>query len=134
MAAETDPVDWELDADNDLKIPLRFTRGRTAVGQRLRIRLQMWFAEWFANRRIGVKWRNTVNADGSENSDGLLGEPYDSERIDGELRGTILDTEDVIAILSFESAFDTATRIATVSYRVMSKFGEVQEEDLEIIV
>jgi len=42
---ETDPVDWKLDDDNDLIIPLRYTKGIQAVLQGIRIRLQLWRGE-----------------------------------------------------------------------------------------
>ena len=53
---ETDPVDWALDEDGDLIIPIRYTRGLAAVRQGQLIRMRFVRGEWFANLDTGIRY------------------------------------------------------------------------------
>lgn len=133
MATEKQNRDWELDENDDLKIPLRFVSGKPAVRQRLKIRLRTFFAEVFFAEDAGVRWYDTRNADGTSRRDGILGNKYDPVRADGELRAIILDTEDVISVLEFSSDFDSAERVGYFTYKIASQFGIIEDE-VEITV
>ncbi len=117
---ETDPVDWELDAQNDLIFPLRYTRGTPAIKQRLSIKLRMFKGEWFLNRGAGTPY--LPNATVTE-SEALLGEEFDRAKAESTYRALILSTEGVERISSLVASFDPSTRVMDVIAKVVTVFG-----------
>jgi hypothetical protein len=56
-------VDIALDANGDIDLTngeARIVTGNDAIAQHLRIRFKTFLGEWFADRRIGVPWRQVV--------------------------------------------------------------------------
>jgi hypothetical protein len=117
---ETDPVDWELDADGQLIFPIRFTRGTPAVAQRLRIKLKMFRGEWFLNRRAGTPYieNETVTED-----EAILGNAFDEAYTESVFRELILSTEGVERIDSLTTTFSDETRVLDVAATVVTIYG-----------
>lgn len=56
-------MDIALDAFGDIDLSTgeaRFVSGTDAIAQHLRVRFRTFLGEWFADRRIGVPWRQIV--------------------------------------------------------------------------
>ncbi len=128
-ASQVEPgVDWELDADGDLIIPMNYTRGLTAVAQGIRIRIQMFKGEWFLNLDEGVPY---LENDSVLEADALLGQRFDQAKALSAFRRVIAATPYVQSILALGVAFDGSTRSMTVEWRVKSALGVV-EDSIEV--
>jgi hypothetical protein len=91
------------------------------VTQSLRIRLKMWYQEWFLDNRLGVKYYELI-----------LIKNYSLPAIEAHLRQIILDTQHVITILEYTQAVTQVTANGvtlerlTVTFKVDTEFGESQ--------
>lgn len=121
-------VDWELDADGDLIIPLRYTRGLAAVAQGIRIRVQMFKGEWFLDLGAGVPY---LENDSVAEVDALLGQRFDQPKALSAFRRAISFAPYVESILNLGVSFIGATRTLNVEWRVKSALGVV-EDSLEV--
>jgi hypothetical protein len=116
-------VDWELDDDGDLIMPLRYTLGLAAVAQGLRIRVQMFKGEWFLNLDEGLPY---LENDSVAETDALFGQRFDKAKALSAFRRVITATPYVESILSLGVTFDGATRTLNVEWRVKSALGVVE--------
>lgn len=121
-------VDFALDTNGDLIIPLRYTRGLEAVGQGIRIRMQMFKGEWFLNLEEGLPY---LENDEVAEADALLGQRFDQVKALAAFRRVLLATPYVESILSLGVSFDGSTRTMRVEWRVKSALGVV-EDSLEV--
>ena len=85
-----------------------------AVRQSLAIRLQFFFGEWFLDITKGVKLFEFV----------FVKSP-DADLIATVMKATILDTQDVLSLLSYKQDIDPRTRKLTVDFIVNTTFGEL---------
>ncbi len=130
---ETDPIDWELDRDGDLIIPLRRTFGIKGVAQRIRIRTRIIMEEWFANLDIGIRYLASADKNGRiPERDALLGQPWDPVKFLGEFRRVISTVPGVIGIPVCVASFDPSTRIARARWRVTTAFGDTPDDSLDV--
>lgn len=127
---EGDPVDWELDNDNDLIIPIRYTSGIAAVVQGIRIRLQLWRGEWFLDLDAGMPYLPTEDGVIVPESAAILGQKFDSVKARTALRKEIFSTPGVIDVPELRITFDGPTRTLGIEFRAITKFGNT---DLEVI-
>ncbi len=120
MSLETDPIDWELDADGDIIVPIRYIRGLPAVAQGIRVRLLMFKGEWFLDETLGIQYYDSKEGAG----DGLLGNAFNPVRAEAYMRKAILAVPNVVSIASVTATFDNDTRKLSMIWRVITAFGE----------
>lgn len=90
-----------------------------AVGQAILTRLRLWIGEWFADRKDGTGWNQSILGKQTKNL-------YEMT-----LRQRVLQTFGVLSIENFESLMDATTRRLTVSMTVNTIYGEAYlNEDL----
>ena len=120
----TDPIDFLLDDDGDIVIPLQFSRGLPAVAQALRIRVLLFRGEWFLNLDTGVPY---LENDVVEESAALLGQVFDAVKARAMFRDAILSAPNVTELRALDVIFDGATRVMTVSWKVRTVFGDLTD-------
>lgn len=108
-------MDLALDPDTgDLLIEdfdAQLVRDLDSVEQDLRVRLQFFLGEWFLDTTVGIPFYEDI----------LVKNP-NIPNIESILKAKILETEDVIELLSFDTAFEN--RILTVSFEVRTEYGD----------
>lgn len=111
-------VDLELDGDGDLVVDrdAHFTTGLDAVAQGIRIRVQMFEGEWFLDLDTGIPYYQDI-----------LGQKFNEVKIRAAFREEILAAPGVGALLELAVTFDNATRILSVTWKVQSSFGVVED-------
>jgi hypothetical protein len=107
-----DPVTWELATVNN---DLAFIDGVDELVQNLKIRLQFFLGEWLLDTTQGVDWIGSV----------FVQNP-NIPHINGLIKKAILDTDGVIALQSFASAYDPAARTFTVTFTVQTTEGTTE--------
>lgn len=126
-------IDWELNND-----PLSPDFGDLVVGdfvdhtvstidglvQRLRIRLQVFFGEWFLDNTRGVPYFQEILEKGTS---------YD--QISQAIKLIIAQTPDVKKINSFSiKDSDIINRKIIISFSVSSIFGDIEQNNLSISI
>lgn len=86
----------------DLKIPIEILQGVPAFAQRLRVRLQFFFREWFLDLRQGVPYFEVI----------LVKNP-DLNLVRSIFRRVILQTPGALSIAKFQTDMDRASRTFT---------------------
>lgn len=125
----TDQVDWALDEDGDLIMPIRYTRGLDAVAQGIRIRLRLVRGEWFLNMDAGVPY---LDSNGVDPTLVLFGAKFDAVRADAAFRAAILKTPGVRSVLALSLVFDGRTRSLQASFQVATEFGDTSVETVTV--
>ncbi len=106
-------MDWELDDDGDLIIPLVFTSGLGAVAQGISIRLKTFKGEWFLDVDHGVPYfENDVV------TDPLIGGKFNELKALAAFRPVIAASPGVDEIVRLAVQFTAATRECRVDWRV----------------
>lgn len=124
-ASKIEPgIDWALDDDGDLIIPLRYTRGLAGVAQGIGIRLRMFKGEWFLNLNLGLP---LLDNDVVTESEALLGQVFDQQKALSAFRRVIAAAPYVKSIQALGVSFDGATRTLVVDWRVESALGVVED-------
>ncbi len=113
----TDPIDFLLDDDGDLVIPLQFSRGLPAVAQGIRCRVLLFRDEWFLDLDAGVPYYQD-----------LLGQRFNAARARSIFRDAILSAPGVLELLSLEVSFDAGARLLSVRWKVSTVFGDTADE------
>ena len=131
MSLITDPIDLALGADNDLIMPLRFTRGVAAVVQGVRIRLRMIRGEWFLDLTAGLPWLANAQVPRAE---ALLGGKFNKDRATAEIRKAIEAAPNVAAVTAIDVTFDHNTRLMTVKWEARTSFGDSASDTLALPV
>jgi len=90
---------------------IRLTKGTETIDQKIKVKLLFFFNEWFLDTRQGVPYYEKV----------FVKNPNIPE-IEVIIKNTILTTNGVIEMLSFDSVFDKPNRI----YQVFSKIRTTQ--------
>lgn len=110
-------MDIKLTNDHDIDIVSNdFTLTQTeseSLKQRLIIKLLTFQEEWFLDQTEGIPYYQSI-----------LGKNRSKESIDTIFKTAILDTPDVVSLLSFQSSIDNLTRIYTMSFKVQSNNAE----------
>ena len=85
-----------------------------ATAQRLKIRLLFFKGEWFLNTTYGIPYFQRV-----------LRKGVNKRQVDSIFRQTILETEGVLSIISFNSTFNNATREYSLTFSCKSESGQI---------
>lgn len=129
----TDPIDWKLDADNNLVMPLEYVRGMEAIVQAIRIRLQMFQGEWFLNLDIGIPYLEDPDGGVSE-EEAILGQKFDPVKVRAAFRREILSVPGVEGVTKLETRFDGDSRTMFVTIIVSTIFGDTPEDTIALRV
>lgn len=87
------------------------------VQQNIKIRLLFLYNEWFLDTTKGLPYFDNI----------MVKNPQLSI-IDTIIKSTILETDNVIDLLEYQSSFDNAQRLLTVSFKALTAFGETELE------
>lgn len=102
----------QLDAQGDYTVGLPFfVNSPQCVAQAISTRLKLWQGEWFLSSTAGTPWRQSI-----------LGR---SVNPDAFIKQTILGTQGVTSLVSYNSSLQAASRVLTVSGVVNTLFGQV---------
>lgn len=108
---------FALNADNDLDITnneLTLTVDHEAIRQHLLVKFQLFLGEYFLDITAGVPWYQDV----------LLKNP-NFVVVSEVLKGTIVSTQGVIEILSFELDFDAPARVFSLAFTALTEEGVI---------
>lgn len=110
----TDPIDFLLDSTGDIVVTtdVQMVSGVAAVTQAIRVRLLTFKGEWSLDLDHGFPWFQEV-----------FGAKYQPDRIRSLVRAFILETPNVLDVLSLDVTFNGATRELTVTFAVNTVFG-----------
>ncbi len=117
-------TDLLLDSDGDLDITggrLSFTSGASGVAQAIKIRLQSFKGEWFADLESGLPYFESI----------LVKNP-NLAAVREYVRQAIISTPFVQSISSLELDFDRAARALTIDWRVVASDATVIEGTTEL--
>lgn len=128
---KTDNVDWAIDDDNKLIIPIRYTTGPEAVKQGARVRLQQARGEWFLNLRAGLPILANHDAEVTE-ADAILGQPYNEAKTHAAIRGELLTTPGLARVTSIKTSFDGETRTLRVRWEGVCEWGDTVADTLDL--
>lgn len=95
---------------------LAFVSGRQYTAQRIKTRLQLFLGEWAFDTSQGVPWFETVFA-----------KPADIVTIESVIKNTILDTPNVLSLLSYSDTLDRRERAYTVQFSVDTTDGTIED-------
>lgn len=85
------------------------------VRQKIEIKLQFFFGEWFLDTTKGVKYFELI----------LIKNP-DLTTIASIIKTAILDTDNVTELLEYEQSYSASARELTISFRAQTEFGEIE--------
>jgi hypothetical protein len=119
-------IDLKLDvATSDLAIidsDLQLISESEWLEQKLKIKLQFFYQEWFLDTTVGVDYFNTI-----------LGKNRDPNLIDNAIKLTITEELEVTEIVEYNSNYNALDRNYTISFVVNSIYGQIRiEEELAI--
>jgi len=110
-------TDFALDKDtHDLLVVggnLQLVDAADQLEQNLKIRLQFFNAEWFLNTTNGLPFYSDI----------LVKNP-NIPNIDSIIKAEILDTDGVLELLEYISAFDNSAREYSIDFTVRTEFGQ----------
>ena len=124
---KTDFVDWELDENNNLIFPIRYTYGEKAVKQGARVRLSLMKTEWFLNREIGMPFL-PVKGEVSP-AEAILGESYDEAKAISAVRSVLITTPGLTSITSIKTLWDPENRVLRVRWEGVCVWGDTVSGD-----
>jgi hypothetical protein len=111
-------LDLLLDTDtHDLQVAnydLSIVEGLEQVRQKLNIRLQFFYGEWFLDTTTGAKLYDTV----------FVKNP-NLRVIASMYKATILETPGVKSIIEYNQSYNASTRSLSVFFRVNTIYGEL---------
>lgn len=121
---ETDDIVVDYDAHLNDDDPIG------AIVQRVHLRLTLIRGEWFLNLAEGVPYfeRAGVVAE----SDVLLGQKYNQEKLIRALREEIEAVDGIIEVVYISSTFNPATRTAQVRWQVRTDYGVSDDQVTEL--
>ncbi len=132
MTLATDPIDWALDDDFQLIVPIRYLRGLPAVRQGVRVRLMMAKGEWFLNLDVGVPWHTTDDGTVPEGQQILGNARFDSGLVNDAIRRSIARAPNILEVTDVRSVLDDETRILTITWSARTAFGDLQDDTLAL--
>jgi hypothetical protein len=128
----TDPIDWELNDDFQLIIPIRYVSGLKAVRQAARIRIKMAAGEWFLNLGIGVPWLPTPDGVVTDQQAILGDAPFDEAKAVNAIRLELLTIPALIEVTDIRATFDNAERRMAVVWSARTQFGDISVDTVDL--
>lgn len=110
-------IDSSLPIKNDLtldKYDLVLVDGADQLRQKLMIKLQFFYGEWYLDTTRGVKWYTDV----------LIKNP-ELSKIQSIIKAVITDTDGIVSLSSFDAQYDAAARSLTVKFTAQSIYGDI---------
>lgn len=95
---------------------IAFVSGKAYTAQRIKTRLQLFLGEWAYDTSQGVPWLEVVFA-----------KPADIVTIEAVIKNTILESPNVISLLSYVDNINHSTREYTVDFTANSTDGEISD-------
>lgn len=92
----------------------QFLTERQEVAQTISTRLKLFLGEYFRDINDGTPWYQSI-----------LPKNTSLDLKDGILKNRILQTPDVVRLLSYDAAYDVDLRKYSVSASVLTTFGEI---------
>lgn len=129
LPLENDPQDVALDVDGDILIDakgLHFVSGIPAIVQAVRIRLLMFFKEWFLNQGVGIPYFEELIGDASK-------VPGVEDRARAVFAGAILSVPGVTQVLQLQVKVN-GERSMTVTWQARCQFGDTPVTEVEVNV
>lgn len=114
--------DLKLDSTHDLAIEnfdLVLVSGPDEIAQRLRIKLQMFLGEYYLDTSFGVPYYEEI-----------LKKVPNTNTVEAELRGAILETEGVSRLISFDLDLNGSSRELSLSFVAETNSGG----NIEVII
>ena len=108
-------LDIKLNEAHDLDITdydLSIVSEVDKIVQNLKIRLLFFYTEWYLDTSIGIPYFDDI----------LIKSP-DIGNVEAIIIDAILNTPDVLELLSFDSFFDNAKRVYSVEFKVNTTYG-----------
>lgn len=115
VASSLNPVigDWEIDARGNL-VWTNDENGESTA-QRIRIRLDFWRGEYFADTRQGVPYVPEI----------LGNKAMDDATLSSIFRSVILTTPGVVSLITFALATEGATRSGSLDFSAQLESGKI---------
>ena len=113
-----------LDASNDLILTgSSFTRsnGAAYVAQKLRSRLQLIYGESILDETEGIEYFSSIFI-----------KPVDLQAVASIFKTTIINTDGVNELLTFNYDLDTTQRELTVTFSVNTTYGDIDVNDFTL--
>lgn len=95
---------------------IAFVTGKQYTAQRIKTRLQLFLGEWAYDTSQGVPWFEQVFV-----------KPADIITIESIIKNTILETPNVIALLSYTDSLNRSIREYTVNFSVDTTDGTIND-------
>lgn len=121
----TDPIDWALDDDGHLIVPLRRISGVDGVRQRARIKLRLIRGEWFMDIAAGIPY---ISGNGVAQGDAILEGPVAIEYIESQFRSAIETIPGILKVTSLKATIDTTERLLTIDWRATVTFDDIPDD------
>ena len=112
-----DPTTGDLDMSNSLRLT---ELGGESIAQKVKIRLQFFFAEWRLNPNQGTKWFEIIFQKGSSDYN-----------VNQEIQRRVLDTEGVRFIENFSFVRNAALRSFSCTFDIVTDYDTVETIVLE---
>jgi len=117
-------IDLKLTSQHDIDVTnydMSTITETERVAQNLKIRLLFFFNEWYLDTEKGIPYYSDI----------LIKSP-DIPKVESILINEIINTNDVLELLSFDSFFDTAKRKYSVTFQVNTTFGTTETIEVEV--
>ncbi len=128
----TDPVDWELDDNFQLIVPIRYVSGIKAVRQGARLRIKLAAGEWYLNLGIGVRWLATPDGAVTEQQAIFGDSAFDEGKAVNEIRRELLTTPGLIAVTSIRASINNAERRISITWSARTQFGDIAADTVDL--
>jgi hypothetical protein len=114
-----DPNTGDLDMSNSLRLT---EEGGESIAQKVRIRLQFFFAEWRLNPKQGTKWFEIIFKKGTSDYN-----------VNQEIQRRVLNTEGVRFIENFTFIRNAPLRTFSCAFDIITDYDTVEQIVLEDI-
>lgn len=112
MLLSTDRLDRLLTTEWDITLN-KSAVGIAGVGQRIKIRFQIFREEWFLNQEVGPPWFQEI-----------VGHKFRKVKVLAELNKEMLKVQGVVQVRSLNATL-SSDRILTVDFNVRTEFGDL---------
>jgi hypothetical protein len=108
---KNDPDTWDLSIENG---DLVLVDKSDCAAQHVAQRIKLFKGEWFLDLDAGIPWFQDI-----------LKKNPNPNLVDGILKNAIIESPDIVELLSFNLDYDTGTRELTVDFSARSVDGNV---------